>query len=77
MNLWSWPFQAGDPAQSWQAGLSFIDGIKRYLAFYAVTSLWWDIFAAGGNVLLILLFGLPTLKVLQRFKDRFLFETGD
>lgn len=77
MNLWSWPFQAGDPAQSWQAGLSFIDGIKRYLTFYAVTSLWWDVFAAAGNVLLILLFGLPTLKVLQRFKDRFLFEMRD
>jgi energy-coupling factor transport system substrate-specific component len=77
MNLWSWPFQAGDPAQSWQAGLSFIDGVKRYLAFYVVTSLWWDVFAAAGNVLLIVLFGLPTLKVLMRFKARFLFETGD
>jgi energy-coupling factor transport system substrate-specific component len=77
MNLWSWPFQAGDPAQSWQAGLSFVDGIKRYLAFYAVTSLWWDAFAAGGNILLIVLFGLPTLKVLRRFKERFLFETGE
>lgn len=74
INLWSWPFQAGDPAQSWQAGLSFIDGLKRYLAFYVVTSLWWDVFAAGGNVLLIILFGLPTLKVLMRFKQRFLFE---
>lgn len=77
MNLWSWPFQAGDPAQSWQAGLSFFDGVKRYLAFYAVTSLWWDVFAAAGNVLLIILFGLPTLKVLTRFKERFLFETGE
>lgn len=77
MNLWSWPFQAGDPAQSWQAGLSFIDGIKRYLVFYAVTSLWWDVFAAAGNVLLVMLFGLPTLKVLTRFKSRFLFEIGD
>lgn len=76
MNLWSWPFQAGDPAQSWQAGLSFLDGVKRYLAYYAVTSLWWDVFAAAGNVLLIILFGLPTLKVLMRFKEKFLFETG-
>lgn len=77
MNLWSWPFQAGDPAQSWQAGLSFVDGIKRYFVFYVATSLWWDVFAAGGNVLLILLFGLPTLKVLMRFKSRFLFENRD
>lgn len=76
MNLWSWPFLAGDPAQSWQAGLSFSDGIKRYLVFYAATSLWWDVFAAAGNILLLLLFGLPTMKVLTRFKNRFLFEGG-
>jgi len=77
MNLWSWPFQAGDPAQSWQSGLSVIDGVKRYLVFYAATSLWWDVFAAAGNVLLIVLFGLPTIKVLMRFKQRFLFESGE
>jgi energy-coupling factor transport system substrate-specific component len=37
MNLWSWPFQAGDPAQSWQAGFSFDDGLKRYAVFYVDT----------------------------------------
>ncbi len=77
MNLWSWPFQAGDPAQSWQAGLSVLDGVKRYAVFYVVTSLWWDAFAAIGNVMLVALFGLPTLKALQRFKGKFLFEIRD
>jgi len=74
MNLWSWPFQAGDPTQSWQAGLSALDGVKRYAVFYVATSLWWDAFAAIGNVVLIALFGLPTLKALLRFKRKFLFE---
>ncbi len=74
MNLWSWPFQAGDPAQSWQTGLGAIDGLKRYAVFYVATSLWWDAFAAIGNVVLIALFGLPTLKALLRFKRKFLFE---
>jgi energy-coupling factor transport system substrate-specific component len=74
MNLWSWPFQAGDPAQSWQAGLTVLDGVKRYAVFYVATSLWWDAFAAIGNVVLIALFGPPTLKVLRRFKRKFLFE---
>jgi energy-coupling factor transport system substrate-specific component len=73
MNLWFWPFQAGDPAQSWQAGLTFVQGVQRYLAFYAATSFVWDAFAAIGNVLLISLLGLPTIKALRRFKDRFLF----
>ncbi|MCL5275059.1 MAG: ECF transporter S component [Chloroflexi bacterium] len=74
MNLWFWPFQAGDPAQSWQAGLGFIQGVQRYLAFYMATSAWWDVFAAVGNIALLGLFGLPTLKALQRFKNRFMFS---
>jgi energy-coupling factor transport system substrate-specific component len=73
MNLWFWPFQAGDPAQSWQAGLSAWQGVQRYLAFYLATSFVWDAFAALGNILLLALFGLPTIQALRRFKDRFLF----
>jgi energy-coupling factor transport system substrate-specific component len=73
MNLWFWPFQAGDPAQSWQAGLTFWQGVQRYLAFYLATSFIWDVFAAAGNIALLALFGLPTIQALRRFKDRFLF----
>ncbi len=73
MNLWFWPFQAGDPAQSWQAGLTFWQGVQRYLAFYLATSFIWDVFAAAGNIALLALFGLPTIQALRRFKGRFLF----
>lgn len=76
MNLWFYPFQAGDPAQSWQAGLSFELGVQRYLVFYLATSFIWDVFAALGNILLLGLFGIPTLKALHRFKKRFLFSTA-
>ena len=76
MNLWFWPFQAGDPTQSWQAGLGFIQGVQRYLAFYLATSAVWDVFAAIGNIALLGLFGLPTLKALQRFKNRFMFSVS-
>ncbi len=75
MNLWFWPFQAGDAAQSWQAGLSLTRGIQRYLAFYLATSAVWDIFAAVGNIALLALFGIPTLNALLRFKNRFMFTT--
>jgi energy-coupling factor transport system substrate-specific component len=74
MNLWSWPYIAGDPAQSWQAGLTAVDGVKRYAAYYVATSLWWDAFAAIGNVTLLALFGPATLRALRRFRDRFIFE---
>jgi energy-coupling factor transport system substrate-specific component len=73
MNLWFWPFQASDPAQSWQAGLTFWQGVQRYLAFYLATSFIWDAFAAAGNIALLALFGLPTIQTLRRFKGRFLF----
>jgi energy-coupling factor transport system substrate-specific component len=76
MNLWFWPFQVGDPAQSWQAGLSFAQGVQRYLAFYLATSFIWDVFAAAGNVALLALLGLPTVKALRRFKNRFMFSVG-
>lgn len=74
MNLWQWPFIIGPQAQSWTAGLSFVDTLQRYLAFYLVTSLVWDAIAAFGNVLLILAFGAPTLQALRRFQNRFTFK---
>ena len=74
MNLWFWPFQAGSPEQSYQAGMSAGQTVQRYLVFYAATSLVWDLLAAVGNTVLLSLFGMPTLKALRRFRSRFLFE---
>jgi energy-coupling factor transport system substrate-specific component len=75
MNIWFWPFIMA-PAGSdmyWSAGLSLIETLQRYAVFYAVTSLWWDLWRAAGNLALILLFGAPILKVLRRFQARFNF----
>ncbi|MCS7061491.1 MAG: ECF transporter S component [Anaerolineae bacterium] len=74
MNLWFWPFQAGSPDQSYQAGLSAGDTLQRYAVFYVATSLAWDVFAAAGNAVLLGVFGAATLKALRRFRNRFLFE---
>ncbi len=80
MNLWQWPFMAGPLNQSYRAGLGLATTLQHYLAFYLVTSLVWDAAAGLGNVLLILAFGVPTLRALRRFKQRFEFkympETG-
>ncbi|MCW5849433.1 MAG: ECF transporter S component [Anaerolineae bacterium] len=71
MNLWFWPFVAGDPAQSWQAGLGVGDAIHRYALFYVATSFWWDIVGAAANFVVLVLFAAPLLRVLRRFQRRF------
>ncbi len=73
MNLWQWPFIAGPQSQSYAAGLGFLATLRHYLAFYLVTSLVWDVVAAIGNVLLILALGVPALRALRRFRQRFEF----
>jgi energy-coupling factor transport system substrate-specific component len=73
MNLWQWPFIAGPQSQSFTAGLGLYATLQHYLAFYLVTSLVWDVAAALGNVILLLAFGIPALRALRRFKQRFEF----
>jgi energy-coupling factor transport system substrate-specific component len=70
MNLWSWPFAPGD-ALHWQPGLGLPETVRRYWAFYALTSLAWDSLRALGNLALILALGRLVLKELRRFQARF------
>jgi energy-coupling factor transport system substrate-specific component len=78
MNIWFWPFLAGDggqiPGATWQAGMTMPSALRSYLVFYVVTSLWWDLVRAAGNALLLLLFGAAILRVLRRFRSRFRFD---
>ncbi|MCJ7660877.1 MAG: ECF transporter S component [Anaerolineales bacterium] len=74
MNLWAWPFIAGPAEQYWAPGTGFAETLNRYLAYYVVTSLGWDILRAVGNAVLILGFGSPTLRALRRFQRRFDFD---
>ena len=77
MNIWFWPYvyQAQAAGMYWQPDTGLLESLKRYALFYATTSLWWDLGRAGGNFLLILLFGIPVLRTLRRFGQRFRFET--
>ncbi len=79
MNLWFWPFLAGNAASStsegvWRPGMDVWASLRAYLTFYLATSLWWDVWRAGGNALLLFLFGGAVLHVLRRFRNRFQFE---
>lgn len=74
INLYFWPFISEGGAPTWQPGLSMALTLKRYASFYLTTSLIWDIGRGLGNVLLILALGMPTVRALSRFRDRFQFE---
>lgn len=74
INLWFWPYMTGPADQYWQAGVGFAETVRRYAVYYLATSLLWDVFAIGGNVVLVLLFGATTLAALRRFQQRFGFD---
>ena len=57
-----------------QPGIGLVQTLQRYAVFYVATSAGWDVFGAIGNAVFILLFGMPTLRTLQRFKGRFTFN---
>ena len=75
MNIWFWPyvFQAQQAEAYWQPGIGLVETLKRYAAFYTLTSFWWDLGRAGGNALLLWTFGAALLKLLRRFQKRFYF----
>jgi energy-coupling factor transport system substrate-specific component len=73
MNIWFWPSAVGPAEQHWQPGMGWSDTVSRYLVFYVITSLGWDMLRLAGNVALVLAFGRPTLRALRRFAQRFAF----
>ena len=75
-NLYFWPFFTGAVAYSWLPDQSLSEAVARYLAFYLASSLVWDLFRVAGNVLMMLVLGLPITGVLVRFRDRFQFTFG-
>jgi energy-coupling factor transport system substrate-specific component len=76
LDLWEWPLLlgAGTSAVSWAPGLAPGDLVRRFGAFYLATSLVYDAFRAGGNLLLVMVAGAPVVAALQRFRLRFLVE---
>jgi energy-coupling factor transport system substrate-specific component len=72
MNLWFWPFSPPGTL-SWSPGMGLAETLRRYGAFYALTSFAWDSLRAIGNAILILALGGPVLKELRRFRARFEF----
>lgn len=78
MNIWFWPYllTPGQSEMYWQPGLGLGETVKRYAVFYAFTSFWWDLVRAVGNLILLLLFAAPVLRLLRRFQQRFHFTVA-
>jgi energy-coupling factor transport system substrate-specific component len=75
MNLWFWPFLGAGVGQTYSQTLDVLENIQRYTAYYLATSLIWDITRAIGNVVIISLMAKPVLKIFQRFRLRFSFQS--
>lgn len=70
MNIWFWPYLAGQGALAWEPGLDLAETLDRYWSFYTVTSLAWDAAGAMVNAVLILLTGRVALRTFRRFSPR-------
>ncbi len=73
MNIWFWPYAAGSAQMYWQPGAGAWEALQRYLLFYVITSLVWDLARMVGNIALITIGGTAVLRVLRRFQLRFAF----
>jgi energy-coupling factor transport system substrate-specific component len=78
LNLMEWPFAAPGLDERaglyWVPGMGFSETAATYLRFYVSSSLVYDAFRAGANVLLVLALGRPLLRLLDRYRDRFSWE---
>lgn len=77
LNLYFWPFISDGGATGWQPGMSLSAALGRYATFYIATSLIWDISRGLGNALLLGALGMPAIRALTRFRDRFQFSHGE
>lgn len=75
LNMSFWPFAAGYGTQvSFVPGAPVIENLQRYLSFYLVSSLGFDIPRAVTMALLVALAGRPVLLALRRAARRAAFE---
>jgi energy-coupling factor transport system substrate-specific component len=76
INLYFWPFVAGSSRIGWDAGAGSLVNLRHYAAFYAVTSLGWDVIGAIGNAGLVVLLGRPLLGAFDRAARRMNLDVG-
>jgi energy-coupling factor transport system substrate-specific component len=71
MDIWNWTFYFSSPQIGWSPSLSPGIAVLHFAKYYLVTSAGYDAFRAGGNALMVAVFGLPFLAALHRLSRRF------
>lgn len=63
-NWWSWPFLDYGKNLSFGYENSIALNMEHYINFYLRTSLWWDLWAFGTNILIMILIGRHIISAL-------------
>jgi energy-coupling factor transport system substrate-specific component len=71
MDIWNWTFYYSSPQIGWSSHLAPLTAVEHFVKYYLVTSVEYDAFRAGGNALMVAIFGLPVLAALHRLSRRF------
>jgi energy-coupling factor transport system substrate-specific component len=71
MDVWNWTFYYSSPQIGWSSHLAPLIALEHFTKYYIVTSVEYDAFRAGGNALMVAIFGLPVLAALHRLSRRF------
>lgn len=71
MDVWNWTFYYSSPQIGWSSHLGPLTALEHFIKYYIVTSVEYDAFRAGGNALMVAIFGLPVLAALHRLSRRF------
>jgi energy-coupling factor transport system substrate-specific component len=71
MDIWNWTFYYSSPQIGWSSHLAPLTALEHFAKYYLVTSVEYDAFRAGGNALMVAIFGLPVLAALHRLSRRF------
>jgi len=78
LNLMEWPYAAPGLREQvgfyWAPGMGLLETLDAYWHFYLTTSLVYDSFRAIANVVLVLALGRPLLRLLARYRARFIWQ---
>lgn len=78
LNLMEWPYAAPGLREQvgyyWTPGMNLAETLAAYARFYVTTSLVYDSFRAIANVALVLALGRPVLRLLARYRARFIWQ---
>jgi energy-coupling factor transport system substrate-specific component len=78
LNLTEWPYAAPGLRERaglyWVPGMDAAEALTTYARFYLTTSLVYDAFRAGANVLLVFALGGPLVRLLERYRLRFIWR---